>query len=220
MTSGGAYRVGNDDRERAVAELRRAAEDGRLSAEELDERTARARSARTNDELSGLLADLGSSGAVAMPVQLPTAAEALAALARVGYRPDDPLVLNAGVSGESRSGSWTVPPFMVARAGIETVRIDCLQASAAAEVIELVVEATLGTVVLVVPEGWAVNVDQVVKGMGTLKVTVPGVPAAGCPVFIVRGSLNMGTFKARHATRFDRWRLRRQQRRQRAISAR
>ena len=59
MTSGGAYRVGNDDRERAVAELRRAAEDGRLSAEELDERTARARSARTNDELSGLLADLG-----------------------------------------------------------------------------------------------------------------------------------------------------------------
>lgn len=220
MTSGGAYRVGNDDRERAVAELRRAAEDGRLSAEELDERTARARSARTNDELSGLLADLGSSGAVAMPVQLPTAAEALAALARVGYRPDDPLVLNAGVSGESRSGTWTVPPFMVARAGIETVRIDCLQASAAAEVIELVVEATLGTVVLVVPEGWAVNVDQVVKGMGTLKVTVPGVPAAGCPVFIVRGSLNMGTFKARHATRFDRWRLRRQQRRQRAISAR
>ncbi|MBI5028307.1 MAG: hypothetical protein HZB48_05795, partial [Actinobacteria bacterium] len=108
----------------------------------------------------------------------------------------------------------------VARGGIETVRIDCLQASAAAEVIELVVEATLGTVVLVVPEGWAVNVDQVVKGMGTLKVTVPGVPAAGCPVFIVRGSLNMGTFKARHATRFDRWRLRRQQRRQRAISAR
>lgn len=220
MTSGGAYRVGNDDRERAVAELRRAAEDGRLSAEELDERTARARSARTNDELSGLLADLGSSGVVAMPVRLPTAAEALAALARVGYRPDDPLVLNAGVSGESRRGTWTVPPFMVARAGIETVRIDCLQASAAAEVIELVVEATLGTVVLVVPEGWAVNVDQVVKGMGTLKVTVPGVPAAGCPVFIVRGSLNMGTFKARHATRFDRWRLRRQQRRQRAISAR
>ncbi|CAL8973104.1 putative protein [Propionicimonas sp. T2.31MG-18] len=220
MTSGGAYRVGNDDRERAVAELRRAAEDGRLSAEELDERTARARSARTNDELSGLLADLGSSGAVAMPVRLPTAAEALAALARVGYRPDDPLVLNAGVSGESRSGSWTVPPFMIARAGIETVRIDCLQASAAAEVIDLLVEATLGTVVLVVPEGWAVNVDQVVKGMGTLKVAVPGVPAAGCPVFIVRGSLNMGTFKARHATRFDRWRLRRQQRRQRAISAR
>jgi len=220
MTSGGDFRVGNADRDEAVAELRRAAEDGRLTAEELDERTARARSARTSTELAGLLTDLGSSGAVAMPVRLPTAAEALAALARVGYRPDDPLVLNAGVSGESRSGSWTVPPFMVARAGIETVRIDCLQARAAAEVIDLVVEATMGTVVLVVPEGWAVNVDQVAKGIGTLTVKVPGVPAPGCPVFIVRGSLNMGTFKARNATRFDRWRLRRQQRRQRALSAR
>ena len=35
-----------------------------------------------------------------MPVRLPTAAEALAALARVGHRPDDPLVLNAGVGAD------------------------------------------------------------------------------------------------------------------------
>lgn len=220
MTSADEYRVGNDDRDRAVSDLRQAAEDGRLTAEELDERTERARTARTSSELAALLADLRYRPVVPAPASTRTAAEALAALARVGYRPDDPLVLNAGLSGEKRTGTWLVPPFLVARAGIETVRIDCCRAQAAGEVIDLLVEATLGTVVLVLPEGWAVNADQVVRGMGTVKVKVPGIPAPGCPLFMVRGSLGMGTFKARPANRFERWRLRRSRaREQRALTS-
>lgn len=220
MTSSGEFRIGHAEREQAVAELRRAAEEGRLTAEELDERTERARTARTTGELAVLLADLQPGRAAPLPVRPPTAAEALAALANVGHRPEAPLILNAGWSGEKRTGAWLVPPFIVAKAGVETVRIDCLQARAAAEVIDLAVEGTMGTVVLVLPEGWAVNADQLSKGMGTVKVKVPGVPAPGCPLFLVRGSLGMGTFKARPANRIERWRLRRlREREQRALTA-
>jgi hypothetical protein len=88
-----------------------------------------------------------------------------------------------------------------------TVRIDCLQALAAAEVIDLEVQAVAGTVVLVLPDGWAANVDGLGKGIGTIKVKVPGVPAPGCPLFIVHGSVGMGTFKARQANGFERRRL-------------
>lgn len=203
-----------------MADLRRAAEDGRLTAEELDERAERARAARTSAELAALFADLRPGSSVTVPVAMPTAAQALAALANVGNRPEAPLILDAGWSGTKRTGSWVVPPFMVARAGIETVRIYCLQARAATEVIDLVVEATMGTVVLVLPDGWAVNVDRLTRGIGTVKVKVPGIPAPGCPLFLVRGSVGMGTFKARPANRLDRWRLRRQrEREQRALTA-
>jgi len=220
VTSSDEIRIGHVEREQAVADLRRAAEDGRLTAEELDERAERARVARTSTELAALFADLRPGTSLSATVPMPTAAQALAALANVGHRPEAPLILDAGWSGTKRTGAWVVPPFMVARAGIETVRIYCLQARAATEVIDLVVEATMGTVVLVLPDGWAVNVDRLTRGIGTVKVKVPGIPAPGCPLFLVRGSVGMGTFKARPANRLDRWRLRRQrEREQRALTA-
>jgi len=219
VSTGEDFRIGQAERDQAIAELRRAAEDGRLTAPELDERTERVRGARTSGDLGMVLTDLRPGAFVPGSVAVPTAAEALAALANVGQRPEAPLLLSAGFSGTKRTGSWLVPPFMKAQAGIETVRIDCLQARAATEVIQLDVEATLGTVVLVLPEGWAVNVDQLTRGIGTVKVKVPGIPAAGCPVFIVRGSMGMGTFKARPANRLERWRLRRaREREQRSLT--
>jgi hypothetical protein len=54
----GDLRVSDADRDRAVAELSEHFEAGRLSAEELDERTGRALRARTGKELADLFADL------------------------------------------------------------------------------------------------------------------------------------------------------------------
>jgi Domain of unknown function (DUF1707) len=51
-------RASDAERERTVAHLRRHAADGRLTVEELDERCARALSAKTVAELAELLADL------------------------------------------------------------------------------------------------------------------------------------------------------------------
>jgi hypothetical protein len=200
-------RIGDAERQTALSTVRQAAEEGRLTPQELDERAARARTAWTSGELAAVLADLRPGPLLPRPYGVPTAAEALAALASVGARPEAPLVLNAGVQGEKRDGSWVVPPFLRADAGMATVRIDCLQARVAAEVIDLEVQAVAGTVVLVLPDGWAVNVDGLGKGIGTIKVKVPGVPAPGCPLFIVHGSVGMGTFKARQANGFERRRL-------------
>jgi DUF1707 SHOCT-like domain len=54
----GDLRVSDADRDRAVAELSEHFEAGRLSAEELDDRTGRALRARTEKELADLFADL------------------------------------------------------------------------------------------------------------------------------------------------------------------
>lgn len=51
-------RVSDADRERAAAQLQRACADGRLTADELDERLQRAFAARTVGDLQALLADL------------------------------------------------------------------------------------------------------------------------------------------------------------------
>ncbi len=208
MTSSGDYRIGDADREQAVAELRRAVEDGRLTPEELDDRVARARAARMAGELASVLADLRTGPG--LPVPTTSQAGVLAALAAVGFRRDTPLSLTANFAAEKRSGHWVVPPFLRVQGVMDTVRLNCLQARAGAEVIDIEVHSGLGTVVLVLPDGWAVNADQLAKGMGTVKVRVPGLPAPGCPLLYVHGSIGMGTFKARPANRFDLWRLRRQ----------
>jgi hypothetical protein len=57
-------RASDAERERAVAELREHALAGRLTVEELDERSERAYSARTRGELDALLADLPRAGVV------------------------------------------------------------------------------------------------------------------------------------------------------------
>ena len=69
-----ALRAGDRDRERAAEELRRHHLEGRLDADELDERLGRAYGARTLGDLAGVLNDLpvlGRRGAV--PPEVPSA---------------------------------------------------------------------------------------------------------------------------------------------------
>jgi hypothetical protein len=54
----GEFRVSDADRDRALFELSEAFQAGRLTADELDERSAQALAARTGKELTGLLTDL------------------------------------------------------------------------------------------------------------------------------------------------------------------
>src|SRR5208283_4636654 len=76
-------RASYDDRDRVVELLRVSAADGRLTAEELDERLERAMTARTYGELARLVADLHAEGAVASPA---TAWPSAAAMSRSASR--------------------------------------------------------------------------------------------------------------------------------------
>jgi hypothetical protein len=58
MAQRGSLRASDDDRERIVERLHKAATEGRLAAEELEHRVSAALKARTYDELSATVADL------------------------------------------------------------------------------------------------------------------------------------------------------------------
>ena len=64
-------RASYDDRDRVVELLRVSAGDGRLTAEELDERLELAMTARTYGELARLVSDLPADRSVASPARRP-----------------------------------------------------------------------------------------------------------------------------------------------------
>lgn len=214
MTDGqGQLRIGHAERGSAIAELRRATVDGKLTEDELAERIALAGAARTYADLDAVLADLRPpEEAPAVRLQqvesYPVAPyPAPAPSGPPGFSPTDPLLVNAGFTGAKKAGPWQIPPFLRVQALADTVRLDCLQASTVSEVIDLEVIPGAGTVVLVVPEGWGVQVDRLGKTWGSISVKVPAQASWGNPLIVVRGSVGLGTFKARGANWFDRRRL-------------
>jgi hypothetical protein len=203
------------DRAAAVSQLRRAAEDGRLSPRELDQRVALVSRARLVGELGTPLRGLGPDTSEGAPVIWPTVQPAQAPAAAPprqpsspsgppGYRPDDRLVLTAGMSDEKRSGRWTIPPYVRVQAGLSKVRLDCRHAEAGSPVIDIEVRGGVDNVVLVVPAGWGVDTDRLGKGIGTIKVKVPHEAAEGCPTLVFRGQLGMSTLVVRGASWLDR----------------
>lgn len=154
-----------------MAELRRAATEGKLS-EELAERIEAAR-ARTYGDLDDLLDDLRPPAKPPVPLQhvepYPTRPEVPPPVpgpylpspppsgpaGRRGTSLADPLILSAGFSGAKRTGLWEVPPFLRVQAIADNVRLDCLQATSASQLIDLRVLPGAATVVVVVPEGGA-----------------------------------------------------------------
>ena len=70
---------------------------------------------------------------------------------------------------------------------------------AAAELIEIEVIGGAGSIVLVLPDGWAVDTDRLAKAWGSKSVKVEREPAPGKPLLMIYGSLGMGSFKVRPA---------------------
>ena len=197
-------RIGHREREAVTAILQEAAADGRLSMDELDDRLDAALQAKTYGELDPLLADLS--------VELPSRA-LISGQTRAqgppsaGYSREDPLRLDGGMSVEKRRGVWTVPPFMRINQGLGGVKLDCLEATPASDLIEIEVIGGAGSIVLVLPDGWAVDTDRLAKAWGSKSVKVSREPAPGKPVLVIYGSLGMGSFKVRGPNRFDQRRV-------------
>ena len=176
--------------------LQEAAGDGRLSMDELDDRLEAALQAKTYADLDPLVADLS----VDLPSRtLSVGRSRVQAPQSAGYSREDPLRLDGGVSVEKRRGVWTVPPFIRINQGMGGVKLDCLEATPAAQLIEIEIIGGAGTIVLVLPDGWAVDTDRLAKAWGSKSVKVPREPAPGKPLLVIYGSLGMGSFKVRPA---------------------
>lgn len=190
-------RVGHAERDAVATILQEAAADGRLGMEELDERLEAALQARTYADLDPLVQDLGvelawNGKTAAHPVHQGPPAP--------GYSRQDPLRLEGGVSSEKREGAWVVPPFLRISSGAGSVRLNCLRATAAAPAVEVEVVAGVGSVLIIVPEGWAANDDRLGKSFGSKTIKVLRDPAPGQPLLVLFGSVGMGSFKVRYGS--------------------
>ncbi len=198
-----SLRVGDAERDAVAAILQEAAADGRLGMDELDERLGAALRAKTYGDLEALVADL-SADLPWRPHQWP-AHPAVPAYGPPppGFSREDPLRLDGGMSSDKRVGTWTVPPFLRISSGAGTVKLNCLQATAAAPVIEVEVIAGVGSVVIIVPDGWAANDDRLGKAMGSKTIKVPPTPAPRHPLLVLYGSVGLGSFKVRPPSRWE-----------------
>ena len=193
-------RIGHAERDRTVERLREAAGLGRIELDELDERVEAALKARTQPELDALLADLGptAGGAVAVRGSAPVVPPAS------GYAAGDPMVLSAGSGTTRKTGRWVLPGFLRLSASLGSIKLDCRLASTEYPVIDIEVVPSAGSVVIVVPEGWAANIDRVGRGIGHAKSTVPEQPAPGFPLLVLRGGVGLGSVTVRRQRWYDR----------------
>ncbi|MEW1690995.1 DUF1707 domain-containing protein [Streptomyces sp. NPDC091265] len=174
--SAGRMRASDADREEVVEQLREAAAEGRIDLDQLDTRLGQALAAKTRGELVPLTDDLG-------PAVLDSG---------------EPLTLQGGVHGATRTGRWKVPPRILAYGGMGGVRLDFTQAECRLREIEVEVDAQMAGVRIVVPVGWKTDTDALDLGLGGLKDKTSGERLPGTPVLRITGTCGMGGVVVRH----------------------
>jgi hypothetical protein len=170
-------RASDHDREAAAEQLRTAVSDGRLDLVELDERLSAVYQARTRAELATVTADLE-------PV---TDAK--------------PLTLQTKSGSMRRTGQWTVPTEIIAEVTSGSIKLDFTQARVRHRVVVVRATAKSGSVVLVVPHGWAVVMDDASSGSGSVANKVSGEVSTARHVVRVSGSVGSGVIRARYPRR-------------------
>ena len=174
-------RASHEDRDRVVELLRMAAGDGRLSADELDQRLEVALTARTYGELAALTRDLPAAPG------LTTAAE-----------PKDLIRIEARSGSAKRDGPWVVPRRMEIRVRSGSVRLDFTEAVITEATLLIDAEVSSGSLILITRPGIVVDTDDVSVGSGSVRVRPPLDP--GTPALLsiqVSGKVGSGSVTAR-----------------------
>jgi hypothetical protein len=155
-------RASHEDRDRVIELLRVAAGDGRLTAEELDERVESAFSARTYGELAALTSDLPADGqAIApLPQGMPAPAK-------------DAVRLECRSGHVSRVGRWVVPRRIEARVTSGSIKLDFTEAAIAHQSIDIDAQVRSGSLTIITRPGIAVDTDEVAIGSGNVNVRAP-----------------------------------------------
>jgi Domain of unknown function (DUF1707) len=155
-------RASHEDRERAVEVLRVAAGDGRLTADELDERLEDALTARTYGELAVVVRDLPAAPGLAAGVP--------------DLRPKDLVRIECQSSTASRGGRWLVPQRMELRATSGSVTLDFTEAVISQPSLLIDVDLRSSSLRLVPRPGVVVDTDDVAADSSSLKARAPWGP--------------------------------------------
>jgi hypothetical protein len=151
-------RASHDDRDRVVELLRVAAGDGRLTAEELDERLEVAMTARTYGELARLVSDLPDSPDVA---------------GAPAPRVKDVVRLNCRSGQTVKDGRWVVPQRMELKVTSGHIKLDFTEAVITHSSLQIDAEVRSGHVILITKPGIVVDTDDVTVSSGHIKVRAP-----------------------------------------------
>jgi hypothetical protein len=194
-------RVSHEDRDNAVERLQSAAADGRLTADELDERVESALTARTYGELEVLFGDLP-----AVPGEVPPSVPAPKAKESVH--------LQTSHGNIHRTGHWVVPRRLTAEVRHGNVVLDFTEAVISEPVLDMEISVRHGNAVLRVPSGVAVDTDDIEMGHGNIVHRVRSEPDTPVRLRIsVSGNLRHGNIVVRGPRRprrsFWAWLLRR-----------
>jgi Domain of unknown function (DUF1707) len=178
-----ALRASDQDRDAAAGLVQEAHGDGRLDITELDERLTQVYASKTKQELEAITADL-----------VPAAHGGIA----------DVLTLRAKGSTVKRDGPWQVPPRIVAESQHASVRLDFTRAVIRHCEILVEVSSKHGSIQMIVPQGWSVNVDEVYSEWGSVQ-NKAGAPLPGLPALRVTGQTKHGSVVVRHPRRRRWW---------------
>jgi Domain of unknown function (DUF1707) len=155
-------RASHEDRDAVIEILRVAAGDGRLTADELDERLEIAFNARTYGELATLTADL-PAGTATVP--------AVAASAPV--TPKDVVRIDCRSGNAVRDGRWVVPKRIELKVTSGNVKLDLTRAVITHPLLDIEAEVRSGNLVIITKPGVAVDSDDVQVRSGNVKVKSP-----------------------------------------------
>jgi Domain of unknown function (DUF1707) len=160
-----------------------AAGDGRLTAEELDERLEAALTARTERELAVLTADLpavaGHSGEV-----LPQAKKLVQ--------------IDCGSGSARRVGRWIVPERVEVKVTSGHVKLDFTEAVITGATLQVEANVRSGSLVLLTKPGIVVDVESVAVNSGSVSVKPPKGPQPPTILRVeVTGQVRSGSLTAR-----------------------
>ena len=159
IVAGQELRASHADRDQVVELLQVAAGDGRLSAEELDDRLERALTARTYAELAALTADLPATPG---PAVVPPGAGAASAT------PKDLVRIHVRGSGASRDGGWIVPKELDIKVRGGAVTLDFTEAVITQPLLRITAEVTGGGLTLITRPGIVVDAGDISLNGGGL----------------------------------------------------
>lgn len=190
-------RASHEDRDKVVEVLRTAAGDGRLTADELDQRLDAALTARTYAELAVLTTDLPT---------LPGAAVGGPALA-----PKDLIRVDCHSGRTRRDGRWVVPRRIEVRVTSGSVTLDFTQAVISQPSVQIDASVNSGSLTLLTKPGILVDADEVAVRSGSVRIRAPRGPDVPVTLRVdVSGQVGAGAIAARPTRRtFWRWLLRR-----------
>jgi hypothetical protein len=171
--AGQELRASHADRDQVVEVLRVAAGDGRLSAEELDDRLEGALTARTYAELAALTADLPATPGAAV---VPPGAGAVSAT------PKDLVRIHVHGSGVRRDGHWVVPKELDVKVRGGGVTLDFTEAVITQPLLRITAEVRGAGLRLITRPGIVVDAGDISVHGGS--VTLPEPPGPGVPVLL------------------------------------